>query len=180
MPRCPACFSPMTRVEDSGVKLHTCPNCFGHWIQKVALLRLCRQLATEAQGRSPDEALAAQNQIADLAAIVVESNCPKTRRCNVCSTDMLKDKIHPMIPVNMDRCPKCDALWLDVGEFSLIKKLFVELQNSTDPEVLARRDKLALAMLQWEGRTRGVQAAEDQSSALAEGVNMLSWVLRRI
>ena len=178
MPRCPACFSPMTRITEDAVKSCTCPNCFGTWIQKIALLHSVRKLAADSAERTPEQIAADRQDIAELAATVVESNNTKPLRCNVCSAAMVKEKFHPMIPVIMDHCLKCDGIWLDVGEFSMIKKLWVELQTTTDPDLIDKRDKLAMAHLQWEQHKEGFQSTAQTLANVGQGLNILTFLLQ--
>ena len=63
---------------------------------------------------------------------------------------MHKDWLHPMIPIDLDRCKRCDGVWLDVGKKPLLIRLWAELQTSTDPKVISIRDKVAFNALAWE------------------------------
>ncbi len=56
---------------------------------------------------------------------------------------MTKERFHPMIPVQIDRCPKCDYVWLDAGEQDLLLRLYRALMTDDDPAVAEKRAKLA-------------------------------------
>lgn len=152
MPRCPSCNTLMTRVEKEGVRIATCSGCYGDWLQRLALLRLVRE---------PMEVKESDPSLQELAAVVVESNTQKTLSCQECHQGMRKERLHHMVPVQIDRCYKCDAVWLDVGKLSLLRRLYQELQVSTDPAVIALREKLAGANLAME------QYREEQAEAMA-------------
>lgn len=61
----------------------------------------------------------------ELSAVVAESNSTKVLRCPECTRPLLKDKFHPLIPVQIDRCPYYQGIWLDAGERSLLHQLFL-------------------------------------------------------
>lgn len=150
MPRCPSCFVIMKRTEEGNIRYLTCDECFGSWIAESAFFRLVR--GYKPKPKLPDQP-DTEPPIEALAEMVLTSNTSKTMKCLDCKLEMKKEKIHPMIPVWMDRCPKCRSVWLDVGEKSLICRLWYELQSSTDPRIIEKRERLALAASEWTGRT---------------------------
>ncbi len=178
MPRCPSCFSPLTRVEEDEIKSSTCGNCFGTWINNVALLRRTRlDLANVTKPAEPgaEEKPMARDDIrsaslADLAEVVQASDSKAMLRCPQCEKFMVKDRFHPMIPVHIDRCKHCSSIWLDAGELTLIRRLYVELMSSTDAEIQHRRDKVATVTAAWEGRkTAADELKESLSPADSKG-----------
>jgi len=78
---------------------------------------------------------------------------------------MHKDRFHPMIPVQIDRCRPCSSIWLDAGEFSLLRRLYVELMTSTDAEILHRREKVATLTAPPEARKAAAGDAKEASHA---------------
>ncbi len=166
MPRCPCCNKLMTRVIQENVRMSTCPECFGTWIDRVALMHLTRTPVPLAADGSSDPSLQ------ELAAIVVESNTTERLHCPVCPVDLVKERYHPLIPVDINRCPRCAGVWLDVGELPLLRRLFTELLTSMDPEVVALRDKVGttgLATEQMRERTRELQDMEPGGSPPGPG-----------
>jgi len=135
MPRCPSCNKLMTHSTQENVRLNTCPGCFGIWIDKLALNRLARTPPPPAPDGTPELPLE------ELAAVVVESNTKERLHCPLCPGELVKQRYHALIPVEVDLCPRCGGVWLDVGELPLIRRLFAEFQTSTDPQVVALRDK---------------------------------------
>ncbi len=153
--RCPRCLIDLSQGEDEGVLCATCPDCGGTWISSKALERLVER-ATAATGDSA-EAARGEESLAALSATVSAANTGGELRCAECHAVMTKERFHPMIPVQIDRCERCDYVWLDAGEKALLVRLHRELHLSDDPEVAGRRDKLdRLAELQ-NGRLEGFE-----------------------
>jgi Zn-finger nucleic acid-binding protein len=176
MPRCPSCFTPLTRVEENAIQSFTCSNCFGTWIGNLSLMRRTRaEAAAEAAPTSspdgpPPIPTAPPATLEDLIETVQASDTKKVLRCAQCEKEMAKERFHPMIPVNVDHCQKCDWFWLDAGELALLERLYAELMNSNDPEIVRRREKVAAAMGAWDRRPTATEEAERAvNEALAEG-----------
>jgi Zn-finger nucleic acid-binding protein len=154
----------MTRIENEGLHYCSCSSCFGVWIDEIALKR---QLALDRrdQPQSPASPDQPEASLADLAAVVAESDSRQPLRCPACSKPMVKDRYHPMIPVNIDRCRLCHSIWLDAGEFNLLRRLYRELAASDDPKIVALREKIASVDAQWQGRPT---ATDNAAQALNE------------
>lgn len=182
MPRCPACFVPMTRVEEevAGAKLrsHVCPQCYGVWIPHVALQRRANIDAARAHAHlgeaAPDHAppgtppapsgyAAIAASMEDLAAVVAETDSKKELRCPSCCKVLQKDRFHALIPVMIDRCKPCGCSWLDAGEMPMIRRLYAELMASDDPKVVRLREKMAGG----RGLDRGPARPADVSNGAA-------------
>jgi Zn-finger nucleic acid-binding protein len=56
---------------------------------------------------------------------------------------MKKDRFHPKIPVQIDRCEKCGYIWMDYGEQELIVQLYHEMVQSGDAGVSDKRDEIS-------------------------------------
>jgi Zn-finger nucleic acid-binding protein len=155
MPRCPSCFVPMTRTEEDAIRAHVCPNCFGTWITSVAMLRRVRLDVAAAKERSPQNPTDDSKlpPLSDLVGIVAEANNKKPQRCPECERPMLKDRFQQMIPVTIDRCKPCNSIWLDTGEYNLIRRLYVEMILSEDPRIVQLREKIGSVGAQWEARS---------------------------
>jgi Zn-finger nucleic acid-binding protein len=157
MPRCPSCNTLTTRVQEDGVNLQHCDGCHGNWVGHVQLSRLVRMPVTGDAGKQP---------LAELAALVSESNSKKVLRCPECRVEMGKSRFHSMVPLTLDNCPKCRGHWLDAGELNLLRRLYYEMLNSTDPELIEMREKLAQANLDWEMRREQTQNMADQAKRM--------------
>lgn len=183
MPRCPSCHAPMTRVEQDGLHWCACGSCFGTWISNLALLRRLRDAAQPSAGPAPDTAAGSGQEatLADLAQTVSVSNTREILHCPACEKPMAKDRIHPMIPVEIDRCKICGYTWLDAGEMELMRRLYRELMTSDDPEIVRRRDKIASVMSEWEsrkGRTIDTPPLDREADAIVQGgMDILGFLL---
>lgn len=137
MPRCPACFIPMTRVDQPQFNHFTCGHCFGNWCPKPNLLHWILV------DPDPSENPTGEPAIQDLAALVAASDTKKRLPCAGCRQTMRVSRLHLMIPVDIQECVKCQYVWTDVGKRALIKALFHAMKNSTDPRIVALREKYA-------------------------------------
>lgn len=154
MPRCPACFIPMTRVEEESMHWCVCSQCLGAWIGVVQFVRRLRMdvaQCTSAEGAQGDTSWAT-TPLEELAAQVQQENRKKPLRCPQCEHEMRKDRYHPMIPITIDRCKACNSLWLDRGEMAMLRRLYVEMMTSTDPQILRLKEKIAMTDLQMQTR----------------------------
>ncbi|MGN6369917.1 MAG: zf-TFIIB domain-containing protein [Phycisphaerae bacterium] len=157
----------MTRVEEEGVPSCICQQCFGRWIAETAMHRRTRLDVEQAQGAGAGggEGSVMQQPLEDLVEIVATADSKMGLRCPVCEKPMVKDRYHQMIPVSIDRCRHCRSMWLDTGEYLLIRRLWVELVTSTDPRVVTLREKLAGARLEWDAQERALAEARDAMDA---------------
>jgi Zn-finger nucleic acid-binding protein len=184
----------MTRVLEDDIKSAVCGNCFGTWIDEVALMRRTRMDAgRESQtGENAGAGVAAAASVpslSELAEIVQTSNSREMLRCAVCEKPLLKERFHPMIPVEVDRCRECKCVFLDAGELALVRRLYVELMTTDDPEILRRRDKVAAVAAQWQARKDSVLEARDNLQdalthrsrhATADAFDLLGYLLRSL
>src|SRR5215216_6759362 len=99
MPRCPSCFAPLTRVEEEQIKSAVCANCFGTWINSVALLRRTKmdvQAVFSENGATGSAAAIQSASLSELAEMVQASDSKQQLRCPQCEKFMHKDRFHPM------------------------------------------------------------------------------------
>jgi len=132
---------------------------------------------SEAQAVNADQS--EQSPLADLAAIVAESDSKKPLRCPECEKMMRKDRYQQMIPVMVDRCKQCDRIWLDTGELHLLRRLYFELATSSDPQIVSLREKVAMVSMDWHTRPPLTQQpVPDSVSNAAEFADLAQLVLR--
>ncbi|MGC8623749.1 MAG: zf-TFIIB domain-containing protein [Phycisphaerae bacterium] len=153
MPRCPGCFVPLTISNYGGVTVKTCNSCFGTWISRVSLMHIAR--AVDPPDNGPDAP-----SLRDLAAVVVEGHNKRPFACPECRRQMILDRLHPLIPIDMQFCGKCGYVWLDVGKLPMTQRLYHEILSSTDPKIIEIRDRYALASLGMETQKQRVQASQ--------------------
>jgi Zn-finger nucleic acid-binding protein len=121
-----------------------------------------------------------QASLADLAAVVSEAHSTKALRCPECEKPMPKSRYHAMIPVIVDRCRGCDSLWLDTGEYNLLRQLFRELATSDDPEIMRLREKVGAANSQWESRSSATERAAESLGDIIDAETLLTGLIRTL
>jgi len=119
-----------------------------------------------------------QSPLEDLIEIVVESDCKKPLRCPECEKTMRKDRYQQMIPVMVDRCKQCDRIWLDTGELHLLRRLYLELATSSDPQIVSMREKVAVASMDLHSRPPLTESVATDVAYVA--ANMTLRVLARM
>jgi Zn-finger nucleic acid-binding protein len=146
----------MTRTEEDGIRAHVCGSCFGTWISSVAMLRRVRLDVKEMKEKEGQSKLP---PLAELVDLVAEANNKKSQRCPECEKPMTKDRFQQMIPVTIDRCRHCNQIWLDTGEYNLVRRLYVEMMTSDDPQIVRLREKVGRAGAAWDARTTATEEA---------------------
>ncbi len=128
----------MSRVQEEQFHFCTCSNCFGNWSPKPNLLHwvLADTPVTETPSNEPS--------LQELAGLVTESDLKRPLTCTQCRHTMRINRLHLMVPVDVQECLKCGYVWTDVGKRALIKKLFHAMQTSTNPRIAALREKYAV------------------------------------
>jgi Zn-finger nucleic acid-binding protein len=169
MARCPTCFVFLTVVIKNDVRIKTCSSCFGDWVARAGLMHLVRAVSSpapaSAAGGAPAPANSTTVNLQDLAALASESDTKTPLSCPDCHVQLAIDRLHPMIPVNLQFCRKCDGVWLDVGKLPLVQRLFHELLTTTDPRLVQVREKLALAEMALEQRHERIETIRDRMSS---------------
>src|SRR4051794_3706959 len=97
---CPVCKIPTTPKDQGGIMEASCPQCHGIWVTRVAFRRI--------MAHELSNSFCADESVADLKAVVAEPATTNTLYCPDCHAALVKDRIHPLIPVQVDSCPKCD------------------------------------------------------------------------
>jgi Zn-finger nucleic acid-binding protein len=133
MPLCPVCHDPLIQVEEAEVTAAACGQCHGTWISQAALQRRTR---LETLPGGPHLTLP---PLAALADTVAHSNTAAPLSCPDCKRIMTKDRFHPKIPVQIDRCDACQHVWLDAGEQGLLIDLYRELMANQPQAALSQQ-----------------------------------------
>lgn len=137
MPRCPSCFTLMSRVQEPQIHYCTCSNCFGNWSPKPSLMHWVMADPV------PGESSADEPNLKELAEVAAAADTKRPLPCPECHQPMRIGRLHLIIPVHVQECVKCAYVWTDVGKRALIKKLFHAMKTSTDPRIVALREKCA-------------------------------------
>ena len=122
--RCPACANELVAVKIDKVTLDVCRNsCGGVWFDAGEF-----DLYDEAKENVPHEIL---RPVKSAQIAVVDRN--KTRNCPHCaSTALIKRFVDGTYQLQIDQCPQCAGIWLDVGELENIREDNGSLEERQD------------------------------------------------
>lgn len=101
--KCAKCGHDMETIIHSGVELDMCPKCSGLWFdegeyEKMLKVSDIEKLKNTSGDRSADD--------------LKKAPCPR------CHTDSFMVQVLSVNPsIHMDKCSKCNGIWLDGGEF---------------------------------------------------------------
>ena len=101
---CPACREPLIVLELDQVELDHCVSCKGIWLDHGELNLILED--------APDK-----DTVFSSFALAPHSK-EKRRKCPICLRNMEKVLCGAEGNVNIDRCPRGDGLWFDVGELN--------------------------------------------------------------
>ena len=93
---------------------------------------------------------------------------------------MAKDRFQQMIPVTLDRCKHCDHIWLDRGKYNLIRRLYVEMMLSTDPQIVQLREKIAHATAAWDNRSTLANTVPGSAASISNAGSMTGFTINTI
>ncbi len=113
--RCPACGNELTGIEIGEITVDACRNgCGGIWFDQLELNRLDEQHETAGESLLDIERDPA-----------VKLDRERRRNCPSCD-DMVLSRhfFSPLKEAEIDECPGCAGVWLDVGELALIRSQF--------------------------------------------------------
>ena len=106
MPRCPVCKTLTDLIKYESVPIYNCGSCGGHWLTQARLdVILARREVV-----MPEPVQQKMIEIADAA------NSRQPLWCITCGREMRKEQFKHWPEIQLDRCPKCEGLWLDRGE----------------------------------------------------------------
>ena len=122
--KCPACSNELHEYKAGSYNVDICRDgCSGIWFDKDELVK-----CDEHNEPFPNELLRVRKQ----ANVVIDWN--KARKCPSCTDATLtKVVLDPEIRFEIDKCPKCEGNWLDIGELENIRR-----RQKEDSELDAR------------------------------------------
>lgn len=122
--KCPTCSHQLTTVQAGNITLDICKDaCGGVWFDKSELEQF-----DEGHEIIPNDvrrALKNSSVVIDRAA---ERPCPKCTGTALTRTFFDAEK-----SIELDNCPKCEGVWLDLGEIETVRganETSAEIQNS--------------------------------------------------
>ncbi|MBU0637849.1 MAG: zf-TFIIB domain-containing protein [Planctomycetes bacterium] len=155
MPRCPICKTQAERIKYEGVPVYNCGSCGGHWVSParldVILARRDMQMPEPVKQK--------------MMAIADEADSKQELWCMTCGTSMLKEQFRYWPEIKLDRCPKCNGIWLDRGELEKCQIYWEYAQDHPDEEhadLLARK---ALLDAEWARRKSEIRDRRDRIEA---------------
>jgi Zn-finger nucleic acid-binding protein len=156
VPRCPKCRVQADLIKYEGVTVYNCGSCGGHWLTEARLDVILKRREVV----MPEPVRQKMMDIADA------SDTRERLLCITCGVEMVKERFKYWDDIILDRCPKCNGLWLDRSE---LEKCQVYWEYAQDhPEEWENRgaiEKQALAEAQLAARREELRsrrrAAED-------------------
>lgn len=143
--QCPKCHQALNGVDYQGVHIETCPACGGDWLDAGELrnIVLARNMRFDEK-----ECLALATKITGVKLTNLDRHltCPK---CGASTNPLNYGDDSGII---IDKCPKCDGIWLDRGELEKIQEL-VEGWDDELPDDLAK----------YGPKLRQIEAEEDRA-----------------
>ncbi|MEZ0390647.1 MAG: zf-TFIIB domain-containing protein [Pseudobdellovibrionaceae bacterium] len=127
--KCPACQSQTQQQTVANVPLDVCAEgCGGLWFDQFEFKKF-----NEAHEPHPEDILKLNLPNPPLKRKFDVLTCP---RCQDSGIKMMKRFSSPKRSVQVDECPKCAGIWLDLGELSRIRN---EYQNDQEREAAAQK-----------------------------------------
>jgi uncharacterized protein len=110
--KCPACSSELSGVSAGAIQLEVCSHsCGGVWFDAGELEKLDER--EECAGKDVLRPMRNQNVVVDRT---------KPRQCPKCESTTLTKQMHDsQYQIEIDSCPKCSGIWLDLGELEALR-----------------------------------------------------------
>lgn len=114
--KCPACGTPLEEERTSSYRIFQCPKCKGGWFDPGELVSCVKVMDA---GKAP--------LYLDFSSRLNTSTYPRERpgpekrpcpRCNKASLEETNYAYNSNVMV--DKCPACEGVWLDGGEFPMV------------------------------------------------------------
>jgi Zn-finger nucleic acid-binding protein len=165
MPRCPKCKTQLAPIGYEGVRIYNCDGCGGHWLSQARLDVILRRRELE----MPE---AVKQKMMDLADA---SNAVERLTCFTCGKPMIREPFKYWEDIQIDRCAKCEGIWLDRGELEKCQIYWEYAQDHPEewqnaPEL----ERKALLELEWQKRRDESRALRESAAAARYGGNLAS------
>lgn len=146
---CPRCREDLIIVEFRGIEVDLCLSCKGTWFD-AGELELVAELAGTRPGRLESVLRAAGGESGKL-------------RCPRCRGKMIVSVIGGGQPIEIDRCPQGEGIWLDAGELAAVVRELGGRRGEAAAEFFGDLFRYELAeTTETEGKTLpGRKAASD-------------------
>ena len=159
MPRCPVCKVQADLIKYEGVPIYNCGSCGGHWVNQARLdvILQRRELVM------PDPVKQKMIAIADA------SNSTHKLWCITCGREMLKEQFKHWPEIQIDRCSKCNGIWLDRGELEKCQIYWEHLQDHPEEwDSLGAVARKALLEAQLDQRRAELREQRDRAKEVRQ------------
>lgn len=154
MPRCPVCKTSCTVMPYERVPIHHCGSCGGYWVNPNKLDIICERRELN----MPEPVKQAMMNRAD------QANSTDELFCISCGCEMVKERFKYWDDIQIDRCPKCNMIWLDAGELEKCQIYWEYMQDHPeawgDNNIHERRAMVDAALTQ-----RKAELADERENA---------------
>jgi len=114
---CPACNNAMKTLDFEKQEVDLCPKCGGMWFDGSRFAAAINNLLN----RNP-VSLETFNEATRKKPVDADQFQQFVRKCPVCNVDMDMRNYSYDSNIFIDKCPKCDGIWTDKGEFQAAAK----------------------------------------------------------
>ncbi|MGD8454601.1 MAG: zf-TFIIB domain-containing protein [Phycisphaerae bacterium] len=142
MPHCPICKTRTDLIKYEGVPIYNCGTCGGHWLDRAKL----QTIVVRREVVMPEPVKRKMIEIADA------SNSTQELWCLTCGKAMVKEQFKHWPEIQIDRCPKCNGIWLDRGELEKCQIYWEYVQDNPDSEEAQRAVRMAQLDARWQSR----------------------------
>ncbi len=116
---CPRCRHAMQEILYEGVKIDTCPNCEGEWLDRDELKQIVKR---REEVFTPDQIAQVQASIEGSEPAPAADDSPALA-CPRCGAEMRRFRYAGTTQVLIDRCPACGGIWFDKDELEQVQIL---------------------------------------------------------
>ena len=165
MARCPVCKTQTQLIKYENVPVQSCGSCGGHWLTDAKLDVILKR-------RDVVMPEPVQQRMMDIADA---SDSKGVLCCMMCGTEMVKQQFKFWSEITLDRCPKCNGLWLDRGELEKCQIYWEYAQDHPEQwegRELAERE--ALLDAQWKQRRHEIKDRAERAKTWARSTGRLS------
>jgi len=139
--KCPRCDCVLCTVDYEGVRVETCPECKGEWLDAGELRPIVKTLEREfteeqrASLRAVNESFFREQQ---------EELPPSGMNCPKCGDAELQPYVYAATTdVELDKCPACGGVWLDDAELEKVQMLAEEWDKRAEDDIQNYRELMA-------------------------------------
>ena len=157
MPRCPVCKTPTGLIKYERVPIWNCGTCGGHWLTHAKLDVILARREVVMPGPVKQKMI----EIADA------SNRRDELWCMACGRAMVKEQFKRWPSIQLDRCTKCNGLWLDRGELEKCQIYWEHMQDHPESREANVAERIAILDTRWAERKARLQDAVEEARVVS-------------